>query len=96
MRPKLPTDTKGYSLDLAEPYIEEDGSPAAALIWNGAHLKLKTLEDWKRERNLRLGSIWRVISFRTLAPCGTILRGRSSRMTRRILNGPSYRHPALL
>lgn len=49
MSPKLPPDARGYSLDLAEPYLEEGNVPAVAMIWNGQHLKLKTLEDWKRE-----------------------------------------------
>lgn len=39
----------GYSLALAEPYIEEDGSQAVALIWNGEHLKLRTLAEWAQE-----------------------------------------------
>lgn len=44
-----PTIKAGYSLNLAEPYIEEDGSPAIALIWNGEYLKLKTLSEWANE-----------------------------------------------
>jgi len=42
-------DAKGYSLDLAEPYIEDDGSPAVAMVWQRSRLDLETLEDWKKE-----------------------------------------------
>jgi len=44
-----PIEAKGFSLDLAEPYIEEDGSPAVAVIKNGREIVLKALDAWKRE-----------------------------------------------
>jgi hypothetical protein len=46
---KFPKNGMAFALKLAEPYWEEDGTPAAALIWNGQHLKLKTIEEWKKD-----------------------------------------------
>lgn len=49
MIPNPPTDDLGYSLDLAEPYIDEDGNHSVALIWNGTNLKLRTVDEWKKD-----------------------------------------------
>jgi hypothetical protein len=49
MMAKPPKNNLGYSLKLAEPYWEDNGTPAAALIWNKDHLKFKTIEEWKKD-----------------------------------------------
>lgn len=43
-------DSRGYALDLAEPYLDDDGKPAVALIWNG-HLHMRTIEQWKQDEH---------------------------------------------
>lgn len=49
---KIPSNVGGYLLDLAEPYIDDDGTRAVAVIWNETNLKLKTLDEWKTDEPL--------------------------------------------
>jgi len=48
-RPRLPSNTRGYWLSFAEPYIDEDGKPSVVLIYNGEHIHFRTIEQWKND-----------------------------------------------
>jgi len=53
---------EGYSLSLAEPYYDEEGSPAVALIWNAQHLQMRSIADWEKEHP-SLGEVLRKTFF---------------------------------
>lgn len=44
-------ETGGYALDLAEPYLGDDGTPSVALIWNG-HANYLTVRELKSHPEL--------------------------------------------
>lgn len=49
MKLKLPKYDHGYNLDLAEPYMEEDGSLGVALIYCGQQVSAKPLSELKEQ-----------------------------------------------
>ena len=52
--PKRPEETFGYSMDLFEPYYDNEFEPAAAGIYNGHILNLKKIWEWK-EAHQKIG-----------------------------------------
>lgn len=45
----IPEDNHGYDLDLAEPYLEENGSLGVALIYNRQNVNIRSLSEWKED-----------------------------------------------
>ncbi len=48
MRPFPFIDSKGYDLEFAEPYLEENGEIGVMLLYNG-HPNFKTVKEWTKE-----------------------------------------------
>lgn len=53
LRPRVPVETGGYALDLADPYISDDDNLSVALIWN-RHVNNLTIADLKNHLNCRM------------------------------------------
>lgn len=57
MKSQPPQGTNGYDFSLAEPFIDDDGNPSVALIWNG-RVNFWTIEDMKRDAELSEAGKW--------------------------------------